>query len=144
MLSWYSSMANSGDETHGNLYAEYVLARIEYYKCSGHPEYEFLLFHFRMADRLQCLQTVPCRYKAVPSNNHLNKSLPHHPTPDSAPQLQVRYTSFSKLCTFGFPSSSARSALQVSTVLSLVHRRPRRIICTKTNAMVFLAQHGAP
>ncbi|KAG1848248.1 hypothetical protein F4604DRAFT_1935464 [Suillus subluteus] len=47
VLSWCSSMTDSWDETQGNLYAKCVLARMEYYKCAGHPEHEFLLFYLR-------------------------------------------------------------------------------------------------
>ncbi|KAG2358825.1 hypothetical protein BDR07DRAFT_1611675, partial [Suillus spraguei] len=141
VLSWCSSMADSWDETQGNLYAKCVLARMEYHKCGSHPEHEFLLFFFRhwidgcstqavvSADR--AMQRQGCSFKqsselVCPSSSDTNAydSVSIYGSPrNAAPQLQVRYTPYSKLCSFDFPTSSAPSALQVSTVLSLVHRQ---------------------
>ncbi|KAG2122979.1 hypothetical protein BD769DRAFT_1472340 [Suillus cothurnatus] len=141
VLSWRSSMADSWDEAQGNLYAKCLLARMEYYKCGGHPEHEFLLFYFRhwidgcsaqavvSADRAvqgqRCSLTQSSELLSPSSSNtNAYDSVSIYGSPhDATPQLQVRYTRYSKLCTFDFPSSSAPSALQVSTVLSLVHRQ---------------------
>ncbi|KAG2092331.1 uncharacterized protein F5147DRAFT_540129, partial [Suillus discolor] len=116
-----------------------VLARMEYYKCAGHPEHEFLLFYFRhwidscsaqavvSADRAMQGQNRSLRQSSElvsPSSSDTNAydSISIYGSPhDAAPELQVRYTQYSRLCTFDFPLSSAPSALQVSTVLSLVH-----------------------
>ncbi|KAG1889014.1 uncharacterized protein F5891DRAFT_1074405 [Suillus fuscotomentosus] len=139
ILSWRSSMADSWDKTQGNLYAKCALARMEYYKCAGHPEHEFLLFYFRhwidscsaqavvSADRAMQGQNRSLRQSselASPSSSNTNAydsvSI-YGSLHDAVPELQVRYTQYSRLCTFDFPLSSAPSALQVSTVLSLVH-----------------------
>ncbi|KAG1848270.1 hypothetical protein F4604DRAFT_1935481 [Suillus subluteus] len=134
-------MTDSWDETQGNLYAKCVLARMEYYKCAGHPEHEFLLFYFRHWIAGCSAQAVVSADRAVrrqgrslkqsselvsPSSSDANAydSVSIYGSPrDAVPQLQVRYTTYSRLCTFDFSSSSAPSALQVSTVLSLVHRQ---------------------
>ncbi|KAG2047596.1 hypothetical protein BDR06DRAFT_1013686 [Suillus hirtellus] len=140
VLSWRSSMAESWDsKTKGNLYAKCVLARMEYYKCAGHPKHEFLLFYFRhwidgcsaqavvSADRAMQGQTHSLRQSSElvsPSSSDTNAydSVSIYGSPrDAAPELQVRYTQYNRLCTFDFPLTSAPSALQVSTVLSLVH-----------------------
>ncbi|KAG2369926.1 hypothetical protein BDR07DRAFT_1604254 [Suillus spraguei] len=141
VLSWCSLMADSWDETQGNLYAKRVLARMEYYKCTGHPEHEFLLFFFRHWIDGCFAQAVVSADRAVkgqgrslkqsselvsPSSSDTNAydSVSIYGFPrDAVPQLQVRYTPYSRFYTFDFPSSSAPSTLQVSTVLSLVHRQ---------------------
>ncbi|KAG2359049.1 hypothetical protein BDR07DRAFT_1520561 [Suillus spraguei] len=134
-------MADPWDETQGNLYTKCVLARMEYYKCSGHPEHEFLLFFFRhwidgcstraVVSADCAVQGQSCSFKqsselVSPSSSNTNAydSISIYGSPhDAVPQCQVRYTPYSKLCTFNFPSSSVPLALQVSTVLSLVHRQ---------------------
>lgn len=140
VLSWRSSMVDSWDKTQGNLYAKCVLARMEYYKCAGHPEHEFLLFYFRHWINGCSAQAVVSAARAIqgqtrslrqsselvcPSSSDTNAydSVSIYGSPrDAAPKLQ-EYTQYSRLCTLDFPSSSAPSALQVSTVLSLVHRQ---------------------
>ncbi|KAG2047863.1 hypothetical protein BDR06DRAFT_1013466 [Suillus hirtellus] len=134
-------MADSWDKTQGNLYSKCVLARMEYSKCAGHAEHEFLVFYFRHWTGGCSAQAVVSADRAVqgqgrslkqsselvsPSSSDTNAydSVSIYGSPrDAAPQLQVRYAPYSRLCTFDFPSSSAPSALQVSTVLSLVHRQ---------------------
>ncbi|KAG2063810.1 hypothetical protein BDR04DRAFT_361725 [Suillus decipiens] len=141
VLSWCSSMADSWDATQGNLYAKCVLARMEYYKCTGHPEHEFLLFYFRHWIDGCSAQAVVSADRAVqgqgrslkqsselvsPSSSDTNAydSISMYGSPrDAAPQLHLKYAAYSRLCTFDFTASSAPSALQVSTVLSLVHRQ---------------------
>ncbi|KAG2106751.1 uncharacterized protein F5147DRAFT_699852 [Suillus discolor] len=141
VMSWCSSMADSWDKTQGNLYSKCVLARMEYSKCAGHPEHEFLVFYFSHWVDGCSAQAVVSADRAVqgqgrslkqsselvsPSSSDTNAydSVSIYGSPrDAAPQLQVRYAPYRRLCTFDFPSSSAPSALQVSTVLSLVHRQ---------------------
>ncbi|KAG2114855.1 hypothetical protein DEU56DRAFT_841619 [Suillus clintonianus] len=141
VLGWCSQMADFWDKTHGNLYAKCVLARMEYYKCTGHPEHEFLLFYFRhwidgcsaqavvSADRAVQVQGRSLKQSSEivspsSSNTDAYDSVSIYGSPrDAVPRLQERYAPYSKLCTFHFPSSSAPSALQVSIVLSLVHRQ---------------------
>ncbi|KAG2155661.1 hypothetical protein DEU56DRAFT_317954 [Suillus clintonianus] len=141
VLGWRSQMADSWDEINGNLYTKCVLARMEYYKCTRDREHEFLVFYFRhwidgcsaqavvSADRGMQVQ-----YRSLKQSSELVSSSSSNTTAydsvciygsprDATPHLRARYTPYSRLGTFDFPSSSAPSALQVSTVLSLVHRQ---------------------
>ncbi|KAG2059832.1 hypothetical protein BDR06DRAFT_873331, partial [Suillus hirtellus] len=116
-----------------------VLAHMEYSKCAGHPEHEFLVFyssHWVDGCSAQAVVSADCAMQGQnrslkqsselvsPSSSDTNTydSMSIYGSPcDAVPQLQVRYAPYSRLCTFNFPSSSAPLALQVSMVLSLVH-----------------------
>ncbi|KAG2068287.1 hypothetical protein BDR04DRAFT_1103606 [Suillus decipiens] len=151
-------MADSWDKAQGNLYAKCVLARMEYYKCAGHSEHEFLLFYFRHWIDGCSAQAVVSADRAVQRQGRSLKQSSESVSPsssdtnfvydsvsiygshrDAAPQLQLKYTPYNRLCTFDFPSSSAPSALQVSTVLSLVHRQAPAYHLYKNQCYWFLS-----
>ncbi|KAG2355033.1 hypothetical protein BDR07DRAFT_1544585 [Suillus spraguei] len=134
---------------------------MEYHKCGSHPEHEFLLFFFRhwidgcstqavvSADR--AVKRQGCSFKqsselVCPSSSDTNayNSVSIYGSPrDAAPQLQVRYTPYSKLCSFDFPTSSAPRHFKCLLSCLWYTARPRHTNYMKTNAIGFRAQCGA-
>ncbi|KAG1884507.1 uncharacterized protein F5891DRAFT_1089770 [Suillus fuscotomentosus] len=135
---WSSWMAKSVEDLE-NRYQSCPLNRIEYCKCAEGAEHEFLVFYFRhwsssSAEAVVCAdRTVHPRQNCSSAQSELlspssfeTNALDHvyllGPPRNAASFLNDRFPRYNTLCTLRF-LDPAPSALQISVVLSLVHRQ---------------------
>ncbi|KAG1720745.1 hypothetical protein EDB19DRAFT_1917758 [Suillus lakei] len=151
VTDWYSWMV---DDKPDNRYLMCLLSHIDYCKCTGGAEHEFLLLYFRhwisSAEAVVCVdRTVELANGSRQSSEIISPSPSLKDTaasdhalllgsPDDAVRhLRSQYGHYKKLCMLTFSSPSAPSVLQVAAILCLVHQQATT--CMGGNAI----DHGA-
>ncbi|KAG2336294.1 hypothetical protein BDR05DRAFT_971147 [Suillus weaverae] len=145
VTEWCPLMADHWDSGRENPYAKCALRRIEFCKCSNGVRHEFLVLYFghwidgSSAEAVVCVdRTVKLRTqdensaKQFPGLVSSRSSEPSQALDsiamigsphDAESRLIQSQGPYKRLCTLRFPPSSAPSALEVSTILLLVHQQ---------------------
>ncbi|KAG1887422.1 uncharacterized protein F5891DRAFT_967222 [Suillus fuscotomentosus] len=138
-------MADHWDGGQENLYLKCPLRRIEFCKCSNGARHEFLIFffgHWIDGSSAEAVICVDRTFKLRTQDDNSSKQFPglvshssSEPSPaldsvsmvgspqDAKPRLTQSHGPYTTLCTLRFSPSPAPSALEVSTVLFLVHQQ---------------------
>ncbi|KAG2337734.1 hypothetical protein BDR05DRAFT_894698 [Suillus weaverae] len=138
-------MADYWDGGQENLYLKCSLRRIEFCKCSNGARHEFLILffgHWIDGSSAEAVICVDRTFKLRTQDDNSSKQFPglvshssSEPNPaldsvsmvgsphDAKPRLIQSHGPYTTLCTLQFSPSSAPSALEVSTVLFLVHQQ---------------------
>ncbi|KAG1717787.1 hypothetical protein EDB19DRAFT_1921998 [Suillus lakei] len=145
VTEWCFLMADHWDGGRENLYAKCSLRRIKFCKCSNGARHEFLILYFghwmdgSSAEAVVCVDRT---FKLCTRDDNSSKQFPglvspssSEPSPaldsvsmvgsphDAESRLIQNHGPYKRLCTLQFSPSSAPSALEVSTVLFLVHQQ---------------------